>query len=139
MNQLTKKYLLELTYEINGAAIEVHKELGPGLLETVYHTCMAHELDIRGISFESEKISTIECKGLELDALLRCDLFIEKCIAVELKSVKSLEPINIAQTMTYMRLLKAPKGILINFNCNNIIKDGQKTFVNELFRDLPDE
>ncbi|MEM8526474.1 MAG: GxxExxY protein [Bacteroidota bacterium] len=136
--KITKNYLKELTYEINGAAIEVHKALDPGLLESVYHECMMHELELRGIPYETEMIAPVNYKGLKTQGRLRCDLFIENSIAVELKAVKKFEPIFDAELMTYMKLLKAPKGILYNFNVINLFREGQKTFVNELFRDLPD-
>jgi len=136
--ELTKQYLDQLTYKVIGAAIEVHKALGPGLLESVYHKCMKKELELKGIGFQSELSVPVDYKGLEIDTELRCDLFIEKSLAVELKSVDVMLPIHEAQILTYMRLLEVPKGILINFNCVNIFKEGQKTFVNELFCDLKD-
>ena len=136
---MTKKYLNELTYQIIGSAIEVHKELGPGLLESVYHKCLKQELSIRNIKILSEQVVPVNYKGLELDAELRCDLIVEDAIVVELKSVDAVAPVFEAQLLTYMKLLQKPKGILINFNCANIFKEGQKTFVNELFRDLPEE
>ncbi len=135
---MTKRYLDKLTYEVIGAAIEVHKSLGPGLLESVYHECMKHELTYRKINFQTELSVPIHFKGLILETELRCDLLIEYCLTVELKAVAELTPINEAQLLTYMKLLKSPKGILINFNCINLFKNGQKTFVNELFRDLPE-
>ena len=134
---MTKKYLDKLTYDVIGAAIEVHKSLGAGLLESVYHECMNHELTLRGINFSSENIVPVNFKGLELETELKCDLFVEKCLVVELKAVAKIAPIHEAQLLTYMKLLKSPKGILINFNCINLFKDGQKTFVNEFFRKLP--
>ena len=76
-------------------------------------------------------------KNKELNADMRCDLFVENCLVVELKATSEISPIHEAQIMTYMKLLKAPKGILINFNCFNIFKEGQKTFVNEHFKLLP--
>src|SRR5690606_35226891 len=133
---LTKSYLKDLTYQINGAAIEVHKSLGPGLLESIYHKCLKRELFLRGISFESELVVPISYKGLEAVTELRCDLFIEKCIVLELKTVEQLAPIHHAQLLTYMQLLKAPKGILYNFQCVNLYSEGQKTFVNEFFKNL---
>lgn len=134
---LTKKYLDELTYEIIGAAIEVHKSLGSGLLESVYHACLKEELLFKGIFFESEVSAPVTYRNRILDVSLRCDLIIEKCVVVELKSVKDLVNIFDAQLLTYMKLLKCPKGILLNFNCSNIFKEGQKTLVNEYFGQLP--
>lgn len=91
---LTKTQIKNLTYQINGAAIEVHKSLRPGLLESVYHKCLIHELNIREISFMSELIVAVNYKGLQLDAELRCDLFIENIIVVELKAVEKILPIH---------------------------------------------
>ena len=133
---LTKSQIKDLTYQINGAAIEVHKSLGPGLLESIYHKCLIHELNIREISFTSELVVPINYKGLELETELRCDLFIENSVVVELKSVEKILPIHEAQLLTYMNLLESPFGILFNFNTTNIYHDGQKTFVNELYRIL---
>ena len=125
-----------MTYEIIGAAIEVHKELGPGLLESVYHKCLKKELETRQIQFETELSVPIEYKGEDIDADLRCDFFVDDCIVVEIKSIDNFKPIFEAQLLTYMKLLKAPKGILINFNVQNIFKEGQKTYVNDYFRNL---
>ena len=135
---IKKKYLNHLTYEVIGAAIEVHKHLGPGLLESVYHKCMIQELKERDINFQSEVKVPINYKGLDLETQLRCDLLIENILPIELKSTEKTIPIHKAQIITYMNLLKVPKGILINFNVNNIFKEGQQTFVNELFRELPE-
>ena len=135
---MTKDYLNKLTFEILGAAIEVHKELGAGLLESVYHTCLKRELDIRKIAYVSEYWVDIEYKGSIIGADLRCDLLVEDAIVVELKALESVAPVHTAQLMTYMKLLKKPKGILINFCCENLFKNGQKTIVNELFRNLPE-
>jgi GxxExxY protein len=138
MPNITKSYLTDLTYQVNGAAIEVHKFLGPGLLESVYHKCLKKELNLRGISFKSELLVPIIFKDLEIETDLRCDLFIKNCIVLELKAIETILPIHQAQLMTYMKLLEAPKGILYNFHSVNLYKDGQKTFVNEYFRILED-
>lgn len=139
MRELTKKSINDLSYQIIGAAIEVHKEIGPGLIEQVYEVCLAHELKLRGLKVERQQSIPIMYKDVQLDALLRYDLLVEDCIIVELKAVKEMHPVFDAQLRTYMRLLLKPKGILINFCCAHIFKEGQKTFVNEIFRDLPDE
>jgi GxxExxY protein len=136
--ELTKTKLNQLTYEIIGAAIEVHSQLGPGLLESIYHECMKIELKTRAIPYETEMIIPVYYDDRKLETTLRCDLFIANSIVVELKSVKQFEPIFDAQLITYMKLLNAPKGLLINFNCTSIFKEGQKTLVNELFRKLPE-
>jgi GxxExxY protein len=134
---ITQKYLDELTYEVIGSAIEVHKTMGRGLLENVYHMCLKEELTHRKINFSTEMKVPLIYKNKELQVDFRCDLFVENCLVIELKSVLLLNPIFEAQLQTYMKLLKAPKGIIINFNCNNIFKEGQKTIVNEYFRHLP--
>lgn len=136
--RITKSFLKDLVYQVNGAAIEVHKEYGAGLFESVYHRCMEHELSLRGINFVSEMKVPVIYKGLELDAELRYDLYIENILPVELKAVEKVLPVHQAQIMTYMNLLKAPEGLLINFNVANIFKEGQKTYVNEFYRNLPD-
>ena len=136
---VTKKYLDNLTYEIIGSAIEVHKTMGRGLLESVYYECLKEELRHRKINFLSElKLPVIYKKKL-LNVDFRCDLFVENSIVVELKSVYELIPIHDAQLLTSMKLLKCPKGILINFNSSNIFREGQKTFVNEYFSGLQNE
>lgn len=136
---MTQKYLDELTYEIIGSAIEVHKIVGRGLLESVYHQCLKEELNLRKINFISEMSIPLIYKNKELEANFRCDLFVENSIIVELKSVTEMHPFFEAQLLNYMKLLKAPKGILINFNCFNIFKEGQKTMVNEYYKNLPKE
>lgn len=133
---MTKQEVDDLTYEIIGAAIEVHKALGPGLLESTYHKCMMMELKQRNISFESNLIVPVHYKGMEMHAELRCDLFIGKMVVAELKAIDAIAPIHEAQLLTYMKLLNAPKGILINFNCTNIFQTGQKTLVNEIYKTL---
>lgn len=135
-NIVSKSFVDALEYEVTGACIEIHKALGPGLLESIYHRCLERELQLKQISFISEHKVDVEYKGLIVDTALRVDLIVENCLAIELKSVEIFHPIYEAQLLTYMKLLKAPKGLLINFNCTNIIHNGKKTFVNELYRDL---
>jgi GxxExxY protein len=133
---MTQKYIDSITYNIIGAAIEVHKIMGRGLLESVYHQCLKEELSLRDINFISEMKIPIIYKEKELESDFRCDLFIENSVVVELKATTEIHPIFAAKLLNYMNLLKSPKGILINFNCNNIFKDGQKTFVNEYYKNL---
>lgn len=133
---MTKTYLKDLIYQVNGCAIEVHKHLGPGLLESVYHCCLKKELTIRGFDFQTELIIPINYKGLEVEAGLRCDLFVEKTLVVELKAIEKVLPIHEAQLLTYMKLLEVPIGLIINFNVTHIFKEGQKSYVNELYRYL---
>jgi GxxExxY protein len=136
---MTKKYLDNLTYKIIGCAIEVHKQLGPGLLESVYQKCFLHELKMQGLSYQSQLSIPINYKDVELDCSLRLDVLVENSIVVELKAADYMVPIYDAQLLTYMKLLEKPKGILINFNSTNIFKDGQKTLVNSIYADLPNE
>lgn len=133
----TKKYLDGLTYKIIGSDIEVHKALGGGLLESAYHECLKEALLHRKINFLAEMHIPEVYKEKALDVNFRCDLFVERSIVVELKSVQEIVPVYEAQLLTYMKLLQCPNGILINFNCLNIFKEGQKTFVNEYFSSLP--
>jgi GxxExxY protein len=134
---MTQKEVNQLSYNIIGFAIEVHKELGPGLLESIYEKCLAHLLIQNGYKVSRQQSVPLNFRGLELDCELRYDLLVNDLIIVELKTVEELMPIHEAQLLTYLKLLKKPKGILINFNCTNIFKEGQRTFVTEFFRDLP--
>lgn len=136
---MTQKYLDDLTYKIIGCAIEVHKHSGPGLLESVYEKCFTKELSLKSIAFKTQLWLPVEYKGLQLDAKLRLDVLAEDVILVELKAIETLLPVHHAQVLTYMKLMQKPKGVLINFNCTNIFKEGQKTFVNELYMSLPKE
>lgn len=137
--QITKKYLDDLTYQVIGCAIEVHKVLGPGLLESVYEKCFIRELTIRGIKNESQIWVPLEYKGLRFDTELRLDVLVEDIPCVELKAQEGLLPIHSAVLLSYMQMLQKPKGVLINFHCVNIFKEGQKTLVNNLYSLLPDE
>ena len=137
--RITKKYLNELTYRVIGCAIEVHKHLGPGLLESVYEKCFLRELNLQGIANKSQNWVPLEYKGLQLDTELRLDVLVEDILCVELKAQEGLLPIHDAVLLSYMQMLQKPKGILINFHCVNIFKEGQKTLVNSLFSLLPEE
>ena len=128
--QITKKYINELTYKVIGCAIEVHKQLGPGLLESIYEKCFLKELELQEILFKNQVWIPLEYKGLELDTELRLDILVEDILCVELKAQEGLLPIHDAVLLSYMRMLQKPKGILINFHCVNIFKNGQKTLVN---------
>lgn len=132
----TKRFLKELVYQVNGAAIEVHKALGPGLLESVYHQCMVEELRLRKLKFISEMVVSVDYKGVEVNARLRCDFFVEDCLVVELKAVEHVLPVHEAQLITYLKLLDAPMGLLINFNVSHIYKEGQQTYVSERYREI---
>jgi GxxExxY protein len=136
IDSITKREIDDLSFQIIGAAIEVHKNVGRGLLESVYHECMKEELKLRKLNFITEKRVPLIYKGNELDVNFRCDLLVENKIVVELKSVLEMNKIFEAQILTYMNLLHVPKGVLVNFNCYNVFKDGQKTFVNDVYRNL---
>ena len=134
---MTKKYIDGLTYKVIGAAIEVHKELGPGLLESIYESCLRHLLEQKGLKVISQQRVPLHFQGLYLDCNLRFDLMVENLIIVEIKANDGLLPIHEAQLLTYLRLMERPKGILINFNCMNIFNEGQKTLVTKLYANLP--
>ena len=132
---MTKKEVTQLSYEITGLAIKVHKELGPGLLESVYEKCLKYELESNGYEIKQQLLVKIDYFDLELVSDLRLDLLVNDCVIVELKTVESLLPIHEAQLMTYMKLLRKPQGLLINFNTTNITKS-LKPIVNEYFAKL---
>ena len=134
---LTQKYLNDLCRSILGVAIEVHRELGPGLLESVYEKCMIHLLLENGFRIESQVKVPIIFRGLIVDYAFRLDLLVEELIVVELKAVEYIMPVHEAQLLTYLKLMEKPKGIIINFNCVNIFKEGQKTMVTKQFAALP--
>ena len=123
-----KRKFSDLSHQVIGAAIEVHRHLGPGLLESTYQQCLARELHLTGISFKTEYPLPVDYKGIHLDCGYRIDLLIEDTIIVELKSVAQLKPIHEAQLMTYMKLAEIKHGLLINFNVE-ILKNGLKSFV----------
>lgn len=132
---MTKEDLDDLEYRVTGACIEVHKALGPGLLESVYHKCLKNELYLRKINFKSEVVVPVNYKGIEVEAELRCDFLIEDILVLELKAVDAVHPIHEAQILTYMKLLQIPKGLLVNFNTTSIVQIGKKSFVNELYKE----
>ena len=130
---MTKKHIDDLTYSIIGCAIEVHKELGPGLLESIYESCFIEELIRKQLSYKSQVYVPVVYKGKVLGTGLRLDVLVEDEVIVELKAIDSIHPVHLAQILTYMKLLEKSKGVIINFNCTNIYKEGQKTMVNELY------
>jgi GxxExxY protein len=117
-----------VTEEIIGAAIEVHRELGPGLLESAYEICLAHELAARGLRVERQVPLPVRYKGVELDCGYRLDLVVEGAVIIELKAVKGFEPIHTAQLLTYLRLSDQRVGLLLNFNVA-LLKQGIKRVV----------
>ena len=118
----------ELTHEIIGAAIEVHKNLGPGLLESTYEECLCHELSQRGIPFERQKPIPVIYKGVKLDCGYRLDLLVADRVILELKSVETLAPIHDSIMITYLKLSEHRIGLLMNFNVQ-ILKEGIRRLV----------
>ncbi len=118
----------DLSNKIIGLAIEVHRQLGPGLLENTYQRCLAYELSQAGINFQMEVSLPIKYKEINISCGYRIDLLIEDKIILELKSVKALLPIHEAQILTYMKLSNISTGLLMNFN-ELLLKDGIKRFV----------
>jgi GxxExxY protein len=115
----------ELTGKVIGAAIEVHKALGPGLLESAYAACLCRELDLRAIPYEKERPLPVDYKGIKLDCGYRLDLLVDNRLILELKTCESIQPIHEAQLLTYLKLTGIKTGLLINFNVP-ILKRGIK-------------
>ena len=105
----------ELTENIISAAIEVHKYLGPGLLESAYEQCLCHELSLRGVKFQRQRSLPLEYKGIKLDCGYRLDLLVEGQVVIELKTIQKILPVHRAQLLTYLKLLPAKVGLIINF------------------------
>lgn len=116
-------YEEELTGKIIGAAIEVHRGLGPGLLESAYQACLAREFSLRELPFEKEKPLPVEYKGTRLDCGYHLDFVVDGKVVVELKAVEAIHPLHEAQLLTYLRLAGCRVGLLINFNVP-VLKDG---------------
>ncbi|ALO15582.1 GxxExxY protein [Salinivirga cyanobacteriivorans] len=133
----TQKKVTQLSYEITGLAIKVHKALGPGLLESVYEKCLKHELIKNGYDVKQQVKVPVIYDTIDIEADLRLDLLVNDTVIVELKAIECILPIHEAQLMTYMKLLEKPQGLLINFNVVNI-SSTMKPFVNEFFRGLPE-
>ncbi len=121
----------EITQRIIRSAIEVHRALGPGLLESTYEVCLIYELQRCGLRVESQKKLPVKYKDITLDAGYRIDLLVENCVIVELKSVEKLLPIHEAQLLSYLKLSGIKVGLLINFNVK-LLKTGIKRMVNNL-------
>lgn len=118
----------ELSASIIGCAITVHKQLGPGLLESAYETCLAYELEQQGLFVERQKPMPLKYKTIDMDCGYRLDLVINKQVILEIKAVEQLMPIHDAQLLTYMRLAECRLGLLINFN-ERLLKNGIRRFV----------
>jgi GxxExxY protein len=122
-----------LSREIIAAALEVHKGLGPGLLESVYEDCLAHEMSLRKMSFVRQQVLPVAYKDLEIEAAFRLDFLVEDLVIVEIKAVDELLPIHKAQLLTYLNMTDKRLGLLINFNVP-LLRDGIKRVAN----DMPD-
>jgi len=118
----------ELTGKIIGAAIEVHKQLGPGMLESAYEECLCYELSLRGLKVERQKPIPVVYKEIKLDCGYRADLLVENEVVVELKAQDVILPVHEAQILTYLRLANKKIGLLINFNVT-VLKNGIMRFI----------
>ena len=125
----TKGQALSVSHAVIGAAIEVHRHLGPGLLESVYEDALSRELWLRGLEFERQAFQRVMYKGVELRSAVRLDLVVERVVVVEVKSVDILAPIHRAQLLTYLRLSNLPLGLLINFNAE-LLRRGLRRILN---------
>lgn len=117
-----------ITDRVIGAAIEVHRSVGPGLLESTYQVCLSRELELRGVVHQREVVLPLQYKGVTLDKAYVIDLLVEDSVIVELKSVATLLPIHEAQILTYLKLKRIPVGLLINFNVK-VLHEGLKRFL----------
>jgi GxxExxY protein len=135
--RVTKQFVNSLSYKIVGCAIEVHKQLGFGLLESVYETCLIDELISQGLKVERQIPVPIYYKGKDLGTNLILDILVNDLVIVELKAVEAIIPVFKAQLLSYLKLTDKPKGLLINFNCENI-KDHLTPLVTEEFAKLPE-
>ncbi len=120
---ITQKYINEIAYKIVGGAIEVHKNIGQGLLESVYESCFINELLSLGLNVKSQVCVPVIYKGKDLGGILKLDILVNDLIIVEIKAVEVMIPVYKAQLLSYLKLAQKPKGLLINFNTNNITQD----------------
>ena len=125
--------LKRLTETIIGAAIAVHRELGPGLLESTYEACLVHELKERGLAVERQKELPVVYRGVRIDCGYRIDLLVEGTVVVELKAIEKFEPVHEAQLISYLKLSNLHVGLLINFNVVQLVKG-----IKRMVRDLPE-
>ncbi len=134
---LTQKYVNDIAFRAVGCAITVHKELGPGLLESIYEECFVYECRANGLFVEQQKELLINYKGIVLDKRFRLDVVIENVVIVELKATEGIIPFYMAKLLSQMKIAKIPKGLLINFNSINLVKEGLVPLVNDYFGELP--
>ncbi len=128
----------EITGCVIAAAIEVHRNLGAGLLESAYEECLCYELSLRGVRFQRQVHLPVNYKGLKLECGYKLDLLVEDVVVVELKAVEALAPVHHAQLLTYLRVLNKPVGLLINFNVP-VLRNGLKRIVNRYAGPAPAE
>lgn len=135
---ITQKLINDISYQIVGCAIEVHKQLGPGLLESVYQACMIDELINHRLSVQAQIYIPVFYKGRDLGGQLKLDLMVENLVIVELKAVDTMIPLYKAQLLSYLKLADKPKGLLLNFHSENIVSQ-MVPLVTEQFALLPKE
>jgi GxxExxY protein len=135
---LTQKYLSEISHQIIGCAIEVHNHLGPGLLESIYHSCLVDELNEIGLDVKSQVALPVRYKDKELGNLLRIDLLVNDGIIVEIKAVEEIIPVHKAQLLSYLKIAGKPKGLLINFHSPTIVSQ-LVSMVTDQYANLPKE
>jgi GxxExxY protein len=126
-----REQLNSLTEQIIGAALSVHRELGPGMLEKAYERCLAFELADRGLHLERQKTLPLSYRGMHLNCGYRIDLLVEDLVVVEVKSIERLERVHSAQALSYLRMLKRTVGLVINFNVQWLVRDGIRRIVND--------
>jgi GxxExxY protein len=138
MNQneeVQRNRLNELSHKVIGLCIEIHRELGPGLLESAYEECLAYELSTNNLRFERQRPLAVRYKEVQLDCGYRIDFVVEDALIIELKAVTELLPIHEAQLLTYLKLDKKPLGLAINFNLATLTKGVKRVVSGDLFRD----
>lgn len=133
----SKREVDAISYQVIGAAIEVHRILGPGLIESNYEAALLHELNLRGLRTQAQQRVPVTYKDILLDCELRYDVLVEDLVVVENKATHQMNPVFDAVLLSYMKHLQVPKGILINFHVKNLFYEGQRTFVNEYYAALP--
>ena len=136
---ITQKYVNEIAYRAVGCVINVHKELGPGLLESVYEECFVYECKLNELHIERQKEVFVHYRGNLMNKKFRLDTIIENVVVAELKASDGFTPLYQAQVLSHMKLSKYPKGLLINFNVVNLVKEGLIPLVNQYFSALPIE
>jgi GxxExxY protein len=135
---ITQKYINQISYQVIGCAMEVHKQLGPGLLESVYEECMIEELRFKGLAVQAQQKVPLFYRGKALKTELRLDIIVNDLVILELKAVETMIPLYKAQLLSYLKLSSKPKGLLINFHCENI-REQLVALVTDEFSKLPKE